>query len=804
MRPVRLEMEGFGTFRERTEVDFTALDLVAFVGPTGSGKSTVIDALTFALYGSVPRYDNPALVAPAIHQLGVEARVRLTFELAGRTYLATRVVRRGRATGTRAEGRATTKEARLERVEADGQTRVLAGNVKELDEQVRDLIGLDFAQFTRTIVLPQGDFARFIKGSAAERQELLSQLLDLQVFARMGALARDRAKEAGQRVEVLDERLARLAHATPEAAAGLEAQGAALDALATRAGGALAEVEQIEVELVARRQQVAALDDALSRLQAVAVPADLARHDDDLAAAAGALAAATDARDDARAAQEAARAAVDAAGDRVEIERLIAHRRRLIELEREAAALEAELDTARAVHRTACDEVSARESEAEAALAGLRAARTGADAAAWIAQLVPGSPCPVCAQVVTEVPHQVTDHELAQAEAEARRCQQALNAASAAEAKALGRIQSLEADTAQRAKAAAALAERLADVAPLAELETALVGAVAAAEQARSAETALRRAEEVLAGADAAHRRLVEAETVWSRSFLAQRDQVAALAPPPPGGGSLRADWDELASWATVQRRGREIERAEVAAAGKELAGAKAAVLDGLRAAARAAGVEAEPERLPVAVADRAATVRAGLDRLRADMAERAELAGRVGELSRHRTLHEALGLHLQANRFESWLLAEALADIVDRANIRLAELSDGRYSLEVVDRVFAVRDHGNADERRDIKTLSGGEIFLASLALALALADSIAELAPVDSPRLESIFLDEGFGTLDADTLDVLASAIEELSAGGRLVAIVTHVRDLAERMPVRFEVRKGPTTSVIERKEG
>ncbi|MEZ5407984.1 MAG: SMC family ATPase [Acidimicrobiales bacterium] len=799
MRPVRLEMEGFGTFRERTEVDFTALDLVAFVGPTGSGKSTVIDALTFALYGSVPRYDNPALVAPAIHQLAVEARVRLTFELAGRTYLATRVVRRGKA-----EGRATTREARLERMEPDGQTRVLAGNVKELDEQVRDLIGLDFAQFTRTIVLPQGDFARFIKGSAAERQELLSQLLDLQVFARMGALARDRAKEAGQRVDALDERLARLAHATPEAAAALEAHCAALDVLAGQAGAALAEVEQIEADLVARRQQVAALDDALARLQAVAVPPELARHDDELAAAAWALAAATAARDEARTAQEAARAGAEAAGDRVEIERLIARRRELAELEGAAVALEAELETARGVHRAAGEAVAEREEEAEAALAGLRAARTGADAAAWIAQLVPGNPCPVCAQVVTEVPHHVTDEDLARAEADAGRCQRALNAAAAAEAKALGRVQSLEADAAQRSKAAAALAERLESVAPLTELEAALGGAVAAAEQARAAETALRRAEEGLAGADAAHRRLLEAETVWGRSFLAQRDQVATLAPPPPGSGSLRADWDELVAWASAQRQGREGERAEVAAAGKELAGAKAAVLDRLRAEARAAGVEAEPERLPVAVAERAATARAGLDRLRAEMAERVELADRVGELSRHRTLHEALGLHLQANRFESWLLAEALADIVDRANVRLAELSDGRYSLEVVDRVFAVRDHGNADERRDIKTLSGGEIFLASLALALALADSIAELAPVDSPRLESIFLDEGFGTLDADTLDVLASAIEELSAGGRLVAIVTHVRDLAERMPVRFEVRKGPATSVIERTEG
>ena len=63
MRPLRLELEGFGTFRDHTEIDFSGLDLVALVGPTGSGKSTVIDAVTFALYGSVARYDNTSLAA---------------------------------------------------------------------------------------------------------------------------------------------------------------------------------------------------------------------------------------------------------------------------------------------------------------------------------------------------------------------------------------------------------------------------------------------------------------------------------------------------------------------------------------------------------------------------------------------------------------------------------------------------------------------------------------------------------------------------------------------------------------------
>ena len=84
---------------------------------------------------------------------------------------------------------------------------------------------------------------------------------------------------------------------------------------------------------------------------------------------------------------------------------------------------------------------------------------------------------------------------------------------------------------------------------------------------------------------------------------------------------------------------------------------------------------------------------------------------------------------------------------------------------------------------------------------LALALSERVAELAADGAVRLEAIFLDEGFGTLDADTLDVVASAIESLGASGRMVGLVTHVRELADRVAVRFEVAKGPVTSTVEK---
>jgi len=100
------------------------------------------------------------------------------------------------------------------------------------------------------------------------------------------------------------------------------------------------------------------------------------------------------------------------------------------------------------------------------------------------------------------------------------------------------------------------------------------------------------------------------------------------------------------------------------------------------------------------------------------------------------------------------------------------------------------------------VKTLSGGETFQASLALALALSAQLSGLAAEGAARLESIFLDEGFGTLDEANLDVVASTLESLAMhGDRTVGVITHVPALAERVPVRFVVSRDQRGATIVR---
>jgi exonuclease SbcC len=811
MRPVRLEVEGFGTFRDRTVVDFADLDLVAFVGPTGSGKSTVIDAITFALYGSVARYDNPSLVAPVIHQLSTEAKVRFDFEVGGDVYTAVRVVRRLKSKPGAAP-RASTKEARLERrtdPDGDGQvakvSTVLAGSVSELDEEVVRLLGLDFRQFTRTIVLPQGDFAEFLTDDPGNRQKLLRRLLDIDIYARMGALARERAAKAAQQIEVYEGELGRLAAVTPDRLADAEALAQKLTELQVKVGEQLVELAELETALTERRDAVNRLDADLKRLAGLAVPDGIDEIDAATAAAKSNLIEAEGELAERRRTRDTLAERHAALGDPTILSQQLAMRTRHADLVAQLDRARSELASGGAARADADAALAVGQETLEAAQQAAATARSGADAADWVARLVEGESCPVCHQTVTEIPEHVGHDELREHEASVAAAQRSVGELTTTAAKAGARHEAFEARAIELARTEADLTDSLATVPAAEELTALLEAAAAAADERATVATAVTKAE---AGVVAAGKALDDAEGAESRfrrELLTARDRVADLDPPAPTDRSLADDWQALTRWSEDQREALTAARAEIAQAGKDLAAEKAQIIERLTVAVEPVGVTADPATLATSLAAERATAERDLDHLRDRLAHKSELAATVATLTEARVVDDALGRqHLSAGGFERWLLAEALDDIVARATLRLNELSNGRYSLEADGGSFHVRDHGNADERRDVRTLSGGETFLASLALALALADSIAELAPVDSPRLSSIFLDEGFGTLDGETLDVLASAIEELSASGRLVAIVTHVRDLAERMPVRFEVRKGSTTSTIERSDG
>jgi exonuclease SbcC len=289
------------------------------------------------------------------------------------------------------------------------------------------------------------------------------------------------------------------------------------------------------------------------------------------------------------------------------------------------------------------------------------------------------------------------------------------------------------------------------------------------------------------------------------RAFDRQRDAVAALGPPAPGRVDLLDDWDRLAAWASAGQRGQEQARREAGEAAERLGERHRTALSRLRAELSARGVQpprrSDASAFTAAVATALAQARAELVRIGDAIAERQRLEDRAAESDADAAVADQLGLLLRSNAFPDWLVAEALEVLAADASAIVQELTGGRYSLVTTDKEFEVLDHANADEARPARSLSGGETFQASLALALALSRQIANLAAEGAPRLDAILLDEGFGTLDPETLEVVAGTIERLGTSGRMVGVITHVRELAERVPVRFEVRKGARTSTVEK---
>ncbi|HJP74195.1 MAG TPA: SMC family ATPase [Pseudonocardiaceae bacterium] len=154
-----------------------------------------------------------------------------------------------------------------------------------------------------------------------------------------------------------------------------------------------------------------------------------------------------------------------------------------------------------------------------------------------------------------------------------------------------------------------------------------------------------------------------------------------------------------------------------------------------------------------------------------------------------------------------SYVLASRLAEVADSATRRLRRMSQGRFSFvhSLAGGRYGKRGGLGLDvlddysgRVRPAKTLSGGESFLASLALALGLADVVA--AETGGALLDTLFIDEGFGSLDADTLDLVMDTLDELRAGGRVVGLVSHVEELRQRIPVRLRVRRARTGSTLQ----
>ncbi len=910
MRPLLLTMRAFGPFAGEVALDLAALGergLYLITGVTGAGKTTVFDAITFALYGEPGGLSRDAgMLRSRYAEPAAPAFVRMTFAHRGHTYTVERTLprerdaKRGGGTVTEAGGATLTWP--------DG--RAPLAKPTEVTRAIADLLGVDREQFCHIAMIAQGAFQQLLLAGTKERGELFRDIfgtgpyLDFQNRVKADAMAvdgecrlmdRDMAQcMAAVRAPEGDpaaEELAALARAVPDSAAAMaliqtlldaddrlldaaQAEMAALDARISDVDAGLgkaAEYARLQTGLREAESWLAVNEPLLPPLkQALAAQraragerealtgqlatarADLPKYDA-LARTAAAHAAALAAQQTAEAAEGKARAEHTDLTARLntakaeletlrdagrEAERLQSdaarHREReqkLAALQKDSAALLGAMRTlaqAQAAYRKAADEAGAA--------ADLHQSRQrlflDGQAGVLAQTLRAGEPCPVCG--AREHPAPAAPHPNAPDKAELAALRERAEAqaaeAAARSAEAATRSGAVQAAQAHLADAALALGlnataedfdARLDSLLGQAAAEGARIAAAVSAAQARD-----QRAISLREGIPRAEAKLAELETRLrdtAAEAAAQGARAASLAAQLAGEqASLPYASRELAAAALASLEARKtamdkaLEDAQTACdAAEEGVRSHTAALGALRAqlqgapAPDMAALQAQKAALLVArTAQDAArqTARTRRELNAAQLDGMAALTRRMGALAERRawlaTLSQTVTGELRGKeriQLETYVQTTYLDRVLRRANTRLMRMSGGQF--ELVRRAapddlrqrsgleLNVVDHYGGGER-DVRSLSGGEQFKASLSLALGMSDEVQ--AASGGVRLDTLFIDEGFGTLDEDSLAAAVDVLATLSEGNRLVGVISHVQQLKERIDKQVLVTK------------
>ena len=922
MRPLRLTLSAFGPYAGETVLELEKLGkggLYLVTGDTGAGKTTLFDAITYALYDhSSGGVREGAMLRCKYADPRTPTFVELEFEVNGQRYT---VRRNPEYTRPKVRGEGFTTE-KADAVLTFPDTRPPVTRAKDVTAAVMEIIGLDYSQFCQIAMIAQGQFTRLLNASTEERSRIFRKLFRTQRYARLqerlqaesAALSQQRTAqnarldsllsgiqyapddpdaealaalsaqtEPDAALALLDALLARQRAAQESTAAALKDTEAQLDAVQQQLGAAQ-QARQLAEQLAAKQADLAAAQPVLE-----AARAESARHAGDaaqldlLAGQATQAKAALTAYDElerlcrqqgtARDAAQLARAqaaqkraqleelAAKLAADEQELDALADASTRRLALETQEKEL-AQRSTALSTltqRLTACQQLTQkahRAQEAYRAAAEAKAqAHTRRDAldrafldaqAGLLAQsLTEGAPCPVCGSTHHPAKAQLPRTAPTQAQVDAAKQEAETADALAQNASAAAQSANAAAEEARRSlrrDAEDLLPERF--TAPDGPVQLTFKGMSAvlaeetAALHAAQAEctAALRRA-----AADCTRRAALEADrqtrtrqrpaleqaaSEADRSAAAQAAQADALkqqiagqrsALPCPQRAEAQAALDALEARRTVLRTGMEQAQAALKRAEQAQAAAQAAV-DALQAqqTAAAQAVPAQPledlqARLTAArnalreqeqqLAAQLLPNSAAAEKYRAAAAARTQLEQRWQWVSALAATAGGTLTSKQKIRLEAYIQMNYLDRILRHANTRLMQMTAGQYELERIGAEnqrsqsgldLGVIDHYNGT-RRNVKTLSGGESFKASLALALGLSDEVQSAA--GGIRLDTLFLDEGFGSLDEESLEQAMRVLAGLTEGDRLVGIISHVSALKDRIDRQVVVRKART---------
>lgn len=876
MKPIQLVLSAFGPYVKRTVIDFSALGeegLFLIAGDTGAGKTTIFDAISFALYGEASG-GKEKRKSKSFHSDYVsdqtETYVELTFRHRGETWWIRRNLEYQRPAKKKKDGMETTTRQAADAQMRNEDTGEEILRMDDVNRRVRELLGLTQDQFTQTVMIAQGDFLKILTASSDERKKLFRDLFHTNLYVDLQSRLQEKNRACADEQKALEQVIL-----SAEGKIDPEAEFAEREILLSYCGqiqhtDALCALlaRLIEQEKAAQEQARAQKKEAADQIGAlIAAVTEGERVNRDFAdweskrARLAALTAGQGEIDAQRAALAAARRAQQLETD----EALMRRTRRDMDAQRAALSeAQAALEQAKKAlpeTETRMKEAESRGGEIHALLAQAKqmedclpvlgeverlkaaldtqkrelqrltedsgraqAAYTAAQNSYYLSQagllareLKAGQPCPVCGSTAHPCPAQITPETVTR---------QALEQA----AQRRETAEKAQSDAATRLAAnRAALDEREDRLRALKigadETRQRLAARIDAAHQA-----AADRQREIDA-AQSAYQALDKRKTAAQSAVDAAQKQLAALEK------DLRAQteafeqkraahgFEDEASYRLAKRTNAEIERLD-----REIRN-----FDEQKRT-----LAAQTHELEDKLSGRQRTDLTALQNRRAaalDRQAKAENAEKA--MVRKLTLHESAEREIwQANAaiqkkrgkwqiiqelytccagiaagnprakltFEAYVQQYYFRFVVAAANKRLTRLTDGMFTLRVMrEAANRVSQSGldlevldrSTGQARDVSTLSGGESFLASLALALGLSDAVQSQS--GQIRMDAMFIDEGFGSLDENALRSSIDVLLELADGKRLIGIISHVQELEERIDKQIVVTKTPNGSTV-----
>lgn len=868
MKPLKLTMRAFGPYAGETVIDFEKLQgrhLFLICGPTGAGKTTILDAMCYALYGKTSGDRTGEKMRSDYADSSERTEVIFDFMLGDKTYRATRspaqMVDKKRGSGQTLAA----MQASLSELEDGKEINTLRTGI---EEAAGKLIGLNADQFCQVILLPQGDFRKLLVAKADEREAILKQLFKTQRFSdfkdrlkdRLDAKVREKMEKQTREDQILsssgatDEK--QLSQMVEEAGKELkEAQ----DIVKSREkeSNEFREVYQKETalmghftELEKALKQDAALKNEEGRMKEMEASLSLIRSARELAPYFVQLDGITREGKQEAVKLKTARAdmetysklnetlekriqELDAMKEKREEERKTALKMQDLvpKAKLYGAAVQALKNAKNALSR-AEEETKRLQAAAEAARKARDEQKEKADAvrksyidgqAFLLAEgLEDGVPCPVCGAIHHPAPARGGDHvakaeDVERAQKEYERTSAAYDRANDTKEKhstgAYAKAMSDHAKADAQMKTLEEIPEAYRDPKYLEAESTRLLTDIRKWEQDKETVAAqLRKAGADLSASQAACRNAEERREELVKKYR-ETESVLKEASDKAGFQSLdeckewykKKDTEESVRKTLEQYRAdrksteERIKAEEQATAGKERPDMQAlnekskALQDQLKKASeRAAALKERTETLQKAVSD-----------ARAIEKELEDLRKEEGLI---RGLYDLTSGKKTRITLERYVLGTLLDDVANAANLRLLSMSRRRYSLHRMTDESGLGKGGLSLEvsdsftgrSRPANTLSGGETFLASLSLALGLADVVQSRQ--GGVRLDTMFIDEGFGTLDPDSLNSAMNTLIDLQNTGRMVGIISHVPELEERIDARLRVTPAEKGSKAE----